>query len=113
MYRSLKAPFRAFTLFYRDNKKNFYKRETYMAGDIGKEDAEITAELIEMVGELEARDYTVCFIIEALNGYSYEELDKMLDRDPSEAMKHLKLMYLESDAVKAQNDGDWRFFRYL
>lgn len=85
---------RAFAVDYRDDRGRDYNRENFTIGNY--DDYFIIGGLIK---DYESQGFEISAIHEVLDGYSLDELETLAQQDMTEAMKHLKLLYLNEKAI--------------
>lgn len=80
---------RNFTVDYQDKKGNDYNN-VVVAPPCDFSDNFIVSGIVQ---DMKQKGYTVTAIFEMLNGYDKAELEEMMEDNPQEAIKHLRLIY--------------------
>lgn len=93
LFNHLGAKTRTFDIEYRDKRGQYYNTEGFCTAEPYNADSTITAELID---EYKQRGFEVTMITEILHGYSKRKIEEMTTSNPSEALKHIRIIYLIS-----------------
>lgn len=81
---------RTILIDYCDKNGNYYNTDAYPVGTCS--DSTVVSNFINAE---KFQDYKICAIHELLDGYTAEKIAELTNRNPQEAIKHIKVLYLD------------------